>query len=115
MAGYGHAHDEPELIGDGVWLPTPPAVTDGPHVGGRAMHGGGHAATPCAAEPARAMSQSVACGAFDAAVKIARESALRTFSQDARYCAWSARGSVLSPRCAQVNAAPSSAIRSSAA
>jgi hypothetical protein len=50
-----------------------------------------------------------------AAVKIALKSAFSTRSHDWIYCASSTRGSVLNPRCAQVNAAPSSAISSSAA
>ena len=78
---------------------------------------GTHAATSAtrADSPARWVIQSVACCALIAAVKMAHLSAFRTFSQDARYCAWSARGSVLSQRCAHVKATPSSAMSSSAA
>jgi hypothetical protein len=39
-------------------------------------------------------------------VKIARLSVFKTFSHKLLYWAWSSRGSVLSPRCAETNGRP---------
>src|SRR5262245_39465348 len=55
--------------------------------------GGRHAATSTDTRADCFTSQSVACCALDAAVKIARLSAFSTRSQDWMYCAWSSRGS----------------------